>query len=66
MIKCSFCEQPLMCKACGHPFRPRHGETHLGIYQPDMEVSCPDCQTVLVCKLCGFIYGEDQAEAEEV
>jgi hypothetical protein len=63
MIKCSFCEQPLICKSCSRPFRPRHGETHVGAYQPDMEVSCPECKEVLVCKACGYIYGEDE-EAE--
>lgn len=60
MIKCSFCEQPLVCKSCGRPFRPKSGETHVGIYQPDMEVSCPECQKVLVCKACGYVYGSDE------
>jgi hypothetical protein len=65
MIKCSFCEQPLYCKACGKPFRPRRGETFLGAYQPDVEVSCPECQQVLVCKNCGFILGDAEAESKE-
>jgi hypothetical protein len=60
MIKCSFCEQPLVCKACHRPFRPRQGETHVGTYQPDMEVSCPECQRVLACEACGFVYGEGE------
>jgi hypothetical protein len=62
MLRCSFCEQPLVCKACRRPFRPRQGETHVGLYQPDMAVSCPECQKPLVCQQCGFAYGEDESE----
>jgi rubredoxin len=61
-MKCSFCEQPLVCKSCGQPFRPNQSETHLGAYQPDMEIACPECQHVLTCKMCGYVYGEDQEE----
>ena len=64
MIKCSFCEQPLVCKACHKPFRPRRGDTHLGVYQPDMAVSCPECQKLLICKHCGFAYGSDETADE--
>ncbi len=64
MMKCSFCEQPLVCKSCGHPFHARTGETHVGVYQPDVEVTCQQCQKVLVCKSCGFVYGEDESEDE--
>ena len=60
MIKCSFCEQALVCKACRRPFRPRSGETHVGVYQPDMEIRCPECQKVLVCNTCGFAYGAEE------
>ena len=62
MLKCSFCELPLVCKACGQPFHPRHGDTHLAVYQPDMALSCPGCQTLLVCKACGYTYGEEEEE----
>jgi DNA-directed RNA polymerase subunit RPC12/RpoP len=57
-MKCSFCDQPLICKSCGRPFRPLRGETHLAAFQPDMEVKCPECKEVLACKLCGFVFGE--------
>ncbi|HZT83240.1 MAG TPA: hypothetical protein VFA26_23625 [Gemmataceae bacterium] len=63
-MKCSFCEQTLVCKSCNRPFQPRKPETLAGVYQPDTQVSCPECQKVLVCKMCGFIYGED-AEPKE-
>jgi hypothetical protein len=62
MIRCSFCEEPLVCKSCGKPFRPRGSETHAGIYQPDMAVSCPECQQLLICRNCGFVYGEQEEE----
>jgi hypothetical protein len=62
MIKCSFCEQPLYCKACGKPFRPRRGATHVGIYQPDMAISCPECQATLICQACGYDYGQGEEE----
>ena len=65
MIKCSFCEQALVCKACGRPFRPRQGETYTAVYQPDMAISCPECQTLLVCKACGYAYGEEKETVEE-
>jgi hypothetical protein len=59
MIRCSFCEQPLICQTCARPFQPKRGETHLALYQPDMAITCPECQTLLVCKACGFVYGEE-------
>jgi rubredoxin len=59
-MKCSFCDQPLACKACGQPFRPRQSMPHLAVYQPDMQVACPACHKVLVCKLCGYVYGEEE------
>jgi hypothetical protein len=62
MIKCSFCEQPLICKSCGRPFQPRQSATHIAVYQPDMAISCPECQELLVCKACGFAYGEDEGD----
>jgi hypothetical protein len=64
MIRCSFCEEPLVCKNCRKPFAPRKDETHLGVYQPDVAVSCPECQTLLVCKSCGYAYGAEDEEPE--
>jgi hypothetical protein len=63
-MKCSFCEQPLVCKHCKRPFHPRQGETAVAVYQPDMQVACPECHKVLTCKSCGFVYGE-QEESED-
>jgi hypothetical protein len=63
MVRCSFCEQPLACKACKQPVQPRRGETHLALYQPDTEVLCPSCQKVLICKACGFVYGADEEDS---
>jgi len=65
MMKCSFCEQALVCKSCGQPFRPRQGETHVGVYQPDVAVSCPECQKLLICKACGYAYGEEEKDEDE-
>jgi DNA-directed RNA polymerase subunit RPC12/RpoP len=62
MIKCSFCEHPLQCNHCGKPFRPRRGDTHVAVYQPDMEVNCPECQHKLICKACGFVYGGEEED----
>ena len=64
-MKCSFCEQPLVCKSCRPPFHPRKGETHLGAYQPDTQVACPECQKVLTCAACGYVYGEDEGKEDE-
>ena len=64
-MKCSFCEQPLACKACGQPFQPRLPAVHQGAYHPDEEVLCPACQHVLACKACGFVYGDPNAEGPE-
>jgi hypothetical protein len=61
-MKCSFCEQPLVCKECGQRFEPPGGQTRLAMYQPDMEITCPECKHVLVCKWCGYAYGEDDGE----
>lgn len=64
MVKCSFCERPLVCKACGQPFRPRRGETHVAVYQPDMAINCPECRKLLACKNCGYVYGEEEEDSE--
>lgn len=63
-VKCSFCEQTLVCKSCKQPFQPKQGqgENLIAAYQPDMQVACPECQNTLVCKSCGFVYGEDEEE----
>jgi hypothetical protein len=63
-MKCSFCEQPLICKHCKHPFQPHQAETVVAAYQPDMQVACPACHKLLICKSCGFVYGEEE-ESEE-
>ncbi|MCI0458130.1 MAG: hypothetical protein L0Z62_14295 [Gemmataceae bacterium] len=65
-MKCSFCEQPLVCQSCRRPFHPRSSEAHLGAFQPDTQVACPECQKVLICAACGFVYGEtsDSEESE--
>lgn len=63
-MKCSFCEQPLVCKNCDKPFHPKRSETHEGAFQPDTEVSCPECKKTLVCRACGFVFGQDQEEDE--
>jgi hypothetical protein len=65
MIKCSFCEQTLVCKACHKPFHPRRGETHVGVYQPDMAIACPECQKTLVCQACGYSYGREEESEED-
>lgn len=59
-MKCSFCEAPLVCKACNSSFHPRASETLIAAYQPDMQVVCPECQKLLACKSCGFVYGEEE------
>ena len=61
-MNCSFCEQPLVCKACNRPFHPRGAAVMTAVYQPDMQVTCPECQKQLVCKLCGYVYGEELEE----
>ena len=64
-MKCSFCEMPLACKACGKPFKPRQRETLTAVYQPDMQIGCPECQAVLTCKWCGYVYGEEDDKVDE-
>jgi len=63
-MKCSFCEQTLVCKTCRHPFQPRRREMHLAAFQPDMQIFCPECRKPLVCRWCGCVYG-DASEGEE-
>jgi hypothetical protein len=65
MIKCSFCEQTLVCKMCKKLFRPRRGETYVGVFQPDMAISCPECQKTLVCQACGYSYGKEEESEED-
>jgi hypothetical protein len=64
-MKCSFCEAPLVCQSCKQPVRPRHGEGHIAVYQPDVQVMCPECQKLLVCQACGYVYGEQEEEEDE-
>jgi hypothetical protein len=62
MLKCSFCERPLVCKACKNPYRPTRPEAHAALYQPDMMVFCPECKALLVCRWCDYAYGEEEEE----
>lgn len=64
-MKCSFCEQLLICKHCDKPFHPKKSETYAGVYQPDTEVDCPECHKVLACRGCGFVYGGEQDDKDE-
>jgi hypothetical protein len=64
-MKCSFCEQPLVCKTCNQSFRPKTGDTHLDAFEPGTKVLCPECQAVLVCKGCGYRYGGEEEEIEK-
>jgi hypothetical protein len=61
-MKCSFCDEPLVCKACSRPFHPHQAAHHAAVYQPDMQVTCPECHQPLVCKACGYAYGEEEKE----
>jgi len=61
-MKCSFCEEVLVCKFCDKPFRPRQGETLVAAYQPDMAINCPECQRTLACRWCGFVYGGEEED----
>ncbi|MCC6418042.1 MAG: hypothetical protein IT429_07300 [Gemmataceae bacterium] len=66
-MKCSFCEQPLVCKSCRRPFHARTSESHLGVFQADTQVLCPECQKVLACTACGYVYSgpADERAGEE-
>jgi len=61
-MKCSFCEQSLVCNSCRAPFKPRAADTHLAVFQPEMHIVCPECREVLVCKACGYVYGEVESD----
>jgi uncharacterized protein YbaR (Trm112 family) len=65
MVKCSFCEQPLVCHACKRPFQARTPEGHVAVFQPDMQILCPGCQQTLICRACGYVYGEPTGELKE-
>jgi len=64
MIKCSFCENQLVCKSCSKPVHPPTDSAHLSIYQPDVSVACPECHKLLVCKTCGYVYAEQDDKEE--
>ena len=64
-MKCSFCEQPLVCQACQRPFQPRDPATYTAVFQPDTEVPCPECHQKLTCLACGFVYGEPSGDDDE-
>jgi hypothetical protein len=64
-MRCSFCEQELVCAACGKAFVPPDPATHQALYQPEYLVVCPACQEPLVCKACGFAYGSEEEEEDE-
>jgi hypothetical protein len=64
-MKCSFCEQPLVCKSCRAPYKPRSSEAHVAVFQPDMEILCPTCQEILSCQACGYVYGATDEEEKD-
>jgi hypothetical protein len=63
-VKCSFCERPLVCKACGADFEPPDARAHRAVYQADTVVPCATCERTLVCKWCSFVYGDPDEEDE--
>jgi hypothetical protein len=65
-VKCSFCEGPLVCKACGATFEPPDARTHQAVYQADMAIPCPGCRRTLACKWCSFVYGDPEQEEQDI
>jgi len=58
-MKCAFCENPLICEACGAEFVATTPELYDAISRCDETVPCPACEALLVCHWCKTPYGAD-------
>ena len=66
MVKCAYCENPLICDNCQAEYVPASEEHYQALSQPDTPLACPECEEVLVCHWCktpydGVSEGEDDA-----
>jgi hypothetical protein len=68
MVDCAYCDHPLLCDACGAPYRPPTPEHYEALSHPDVPVTCVECGEVLVCHWCKAPYdglSEKDLEADE-
>ncbi len=56
MVKCAYCENPLVCDACEAEYAPPDVEQYDALSQRDAVVYCPACEAVLVCHWCKTPY----------
>jgi hypothetical protein len=55
-MKCAYCEQPLVCDACGAAFEPADAAQYEAVGSGEEAVSCPTCEALLVCHWCKTPY----------
>ena len=65
MIRCAYCDRPLLCEACGAEYLPPTEEHYRALSQPDMLLTCQACGEVLVCHWCKTPYGGGDDEFDE-
>ena len=56
MIRCAYCEKPLLCDGCRAEYVPPTEEHYRALSQPDLPLSCPQCGEVLICHWCKTPY----------
>ena len=63
-MKCTSCEQPLVCAECGKAFRAPDESVYRATHEPESAVTCPVCEAPLVCRLCGYAYSGEADRAD--
>ena len=64
-MKCAFCENPLICDACGAEFVAATPELFDAISRCEETVLCPACEALLVCHWCKTPYGAASQDDHE-
>ena len=65
-MKCAYCENPLICEACGAEYVAETPEEYEAISTCSEAVLCPACEVVLICHWCKTPYdgqADDETEA---
>jgi hypothetical protein len=63
-MKCAYCENLLVCEACGAEFVAATPEAYEAVVTCNEAVICPACETMLVCHWCKTPY-DGQAEDDQ-
>lgn len=63
-MRCTYCERPLLCEACGAEYEPPDLRAYEDLSRPDVALFCPGCEAPLICHWCRTPYDGLAEEAD--